>query len=220
MRIARVWAGIIVLVVAAASAQALSVVSSSRTTMIWWTNGTSSDSAPVGYGQWTSDLRGGTNSRAYQSSLISDSELRGNGDVSMWTTGDYSESRYSVTFDLDTSTPYSFFVDNFDSNGCCTWQPTGLVTLDQVGPTSRSIYSVTLGRSSAPGGGQGYPDFSAQGVLDPGRYSLTYDVNVNGSHNAAGPAASGFDFVVVPEPGTGALLAFGLAGLFARRRRR
>ena len=215
------------------SAQALSVVEAVRTTSITVTQSGGpaqhySESDPVGYGTWTSDLsrRGSGNPvRAYQDSLISDSELSGTGDVAMWTTGDYAESHYRIVFDLSDSTGYNFFVDNMDTNACCTSAPSGLVTLDRVDPvthdTLQTIYSVTLGRQTGfQSGGQGYPDFSAQGVLGIGTYALDYALHVNGSRNAAGSGLSGFDLAFVPEPTTGLLLLMGIAGLAGARPRR
>jgi hypothetical protein len=212
------------------SSRAMTIVLSTRTTKITVTDPSLSqpdqnysDSGPAD-GPWTSDLQGtspvGTTVRAYQDSLLSDSELRGTGDVKMGTTGDYAESHYRVVFLLGASGPYTFHVDNFD-NYYAFWQPTGSVILDQTDPTGQivlqNIYSVALGRDP---GGQGFPDLSAQGTLSPGTYALDYLVKVTGSVNAAGPGLSGFDFAIVPEPGTGLLLAMGVVGLAAVRARR
>ena len=83
-----------------------------------------------------------------------------------------------------------------------------------------TIHSVALGREPGQYGGRGYPDFSAQGTLEPGVYALDYLLYVYGSHNAEGPGLSGFNFTMVPEPGTGLLLLMGVLGFAVERRRR
>ena len=211
----------------------LSIVSASRTTNIQ----VSDPAGPVqfysdsssGVGPWTSDLYQPSPTgiwpgvRAYQDSLISDSLITGvlfraTGDVSMSTTGDFADSDFRVVFTLATGVDYSFFVDNLDNSPAYSWNPRGSVTLDLLDPVSNAVvqrlYGVALDRFP---NGQGAPDFSAQGALAPGTYALEYRISVTGSHNAAGPGLSGFQFAIVPEPGTALLVFTGLLGLGARR---
>ncbi len=127
---------------------------------------------------------------------------------------DSANTRSHVVFALDIVTAYDFTVTSLETNGCCTWAPGGSVTLNRVYPSSQSlvlqpIYSVTLGRDTIPGSGNGFPSFSAQGTLVPGTYTMDYSLGVTASHNASAPGATSFDLVMTPEPNTGLLAMVG-----------
>jgi hypothetical protein len=184
---------------------------------------------PIGSGPWISDLIDARDPStcALQDSLITENELSGSGSVGKSGTGVYdsAKTQYHVIFALDTPTFYEFSVTNLEANGCCTWAPSGSVTLNQVEPNNLSavlkpIYSIALGRDTIPAdGGLGFANFSAQGTLAPGTYALDYDLQVGSSRNASAPGTASFAFAVIPERSTSLLVMVGLLSLAILRRR-
>jgi hypothetical protein len=206
------------------AASAVTILESARSISIEWGSPPFEESLsavdPVGYGEWSASLSEAA-AGASQSSLIDPAVLSGGGYVASQEWYEYGATRYHVVFSVDSTTPYTLSVDNVDS----AWatgggDPVGSVRLRQVNPSDfemvlQTVSSISLGRNYLTG--EGFPDFSGEGVLAPGTYALDFLLWKGYTHYYGENGAAGFSFAVVPEPGTISLVLLGLIVLAGRR---
>jgi len=143
---------------------------------------------------------------ARQTSSFSSTRLDGVGYARAgdgWGMG-WASSTYSITFDVDTETPYTLSGQLFGGDHIRTF-----------GSLSLSRGSTSLFEMDLP---FGYHDFEQSGVLVPGRYDLVAQAR-NSVGNNGSLASFSFQLVTIPEPATALLLGLGLVALALRKRR-